>query len=388
MSTKIKLILEDRACKHHNAFYIPIVQENDIFYTGQNLSKNKMIGEEPLTLEESEKYPYVINPLQTYKVPNGRTFDLDDPMEGPIHEAIYDLIVLSEKIAESKSEYNPSKHKGYFINKQRDAETELKIVDDFFNAIRCVREMSVSSTDAVCMMLYYNTRREDFDIEMTKDSYEIKKTALLRMARTQPKKVLECFKEFNPGVEDELLIYKLIHRQLIRKQGNDYYEATNGIAGIFLGNSLTRVKDYLSRKENEHIKGKFLNLLSEYETNQVVTIPLSRVSDEVEHAKEFIIAIVKSNILDGKIDDAEKKLKELKVLAGENQDYLDLKELIETTKDSNDNISYEELNTKSLKSLLAKIKSPATVYKYQDILEFKDDKEQIIQYILDKDNSK
>ena len=111
MSNKIKLVLENRACKHHNAFYIPIVQENNIFYTGQKLSTQKMLGDVPLTEEELKLYPYVINPLQTHKVPNGRMFDVDDITD----KAIYDLIGLSEKIAPSKSEYNPSKHKGYFF---------------------------------------------------------------------------------------------------------------------------------------------------------------------------------------------------------------------------------------------------------------------------------
>ena len=174
MSSKIKLVLEDRACKHHNAFYIPIVQENNVFYTGQKLSTKKMIGEEPLTPEENNKYPYIINPLLTYKVANGRTFNIEDEYTGDVDKAIYDLIGLCGKIAPSKSEYNSTVHKGYFANKQKDAEAELKKIDAFYYALHSIRTMEKSGIDAVCTMLYYTSRRDEFDINIENDSYEVK----------------------------------------------------------------------------------------------------------------------------------------------------------------------------------------------------------------------
>jgi len=63
---QVRVVFMKKIWRKHN-WYVPIVKEKEgVFLTGQDLSYKKMIGEEQLTKEERELYPFVIDPTEHY----------------------------------------------------------------------------------------------------------------------------------------------------------------------------------------------------------------------------------------------------------------------------------------------------------------------------------
>ena len=87
---KVRVVFDKRIYRKYN-WTIPIVEFSGSYRTGQNLEFKKMIGEVPLLPEEEKLYPFVINPLNLYKLPHNRVLDTDIPSD----KAIYDLVLLS-----------------------------------------------------------------------------------------------------------------------------------------------------------------------------------------------------------------------------------------------------------------------------------------------------
>lgn len=350
-----------------------------------------MIGEIPLTPEEEKLYPFVINPLNLYKLPHNRLIDLDNPSD----KAIYDLVLLSGKFAKSKVEFKKASHYGYFEDKEIEASVIIADVMDETTALSKIIELNAIEIDSISLMLNYSTKKEDFDISVNNSSTNQKKAAMIKLARKNPKVILNCFEDYNPDSKDDLFIYKLIHHKLIIKTMNDFYESAGGVRGRYLGKSLNDVKDFLNKKTNFSVADKFRNLLKQYETGMVVTIPISEVENNVnpEDKKKMLVSQIKADLFDNELEKAELKIEKLRAICS--KDDVAFASIVSAYNNACESkkLSDKEARIKSLREQyiamdLAKLISLFNVksskFVFAEIEEFKEDKDKVIEYMVNK----
>ena len=387
---KVRVVFEKKIYKRYH-WTIPIIEFSGTYHTGQNLEYKKMIGEIPLTAEEEKLYPFVINPNNFYKFPHGRTLDLDVASD----KAIYDLVLLSGKFAVSKSEYKRAVHIGYFEDKEKEAVSLIDDVKDEAAALNKVLDLNNLEMESVALMLSYSTKREDFDININTSSIKQKQAAMIKLARKNPKVILNCFEDHNPDVKDDLFIYKLIHHKLVIKTLNDFYESTSTGKGRYLGKSTNDVKDFLNNKSNFSLRDKFLNLIKQHETGMVVSIPISEMSEAVnpEDKKKMLISQIKAHLFDGEIEEANEKITKLKGICDIKDEayqsvvlkYNDMCNEI-TAKKNIDRINSltEQYNAMELAKLISMFNVKSSKFVFAEIEEFKENKEKVVEYMVNK----
>lgn len=386
----VRVVFDKRIYRKYN-WTIPIVEFSGSYRTGQNLEYKKMIGEIPLTPEEEKLYPFVINPLNLYKLPHNRLIDLDNPSD----KAIYDLVLLSGKFAKSKVEFKKASHYGYFEDKEIEASVIIADVMDETTALSKIIELNAIEIDSISLMLNYSTKKEDFDISVNNSSTNQKKAAMIKLARKNPKVILNCFEDYNPDSKDDLFIYKLIHHKLIIKTMNDFYESAGGVRGRYLGKSLNDVKDFLNKKTNFSVADKFRNLLKQYETGMVVTIPISEVENNVnpEDKKKMLVSQIKADLFDNELEKAELKIEKLRAICS--KDDVAFASIVSAYNNACESkkLSDKEARIKSLREQyiamdLAKLISLFNVksskFVFAEIEEFKEDKDKVIEYMVNK----
>lgn len=386
----VRVVFDKRIYRKYN-WTIPIVEFSGSYRTGQNLEYKKMIGEIPLTPEEEKLYPFVINPLNLYKLPHNRLIDLDNPSD----KAIYDLVLLSGKFAKSKVEFKKASHYGYFEDKEIEASVIIADVMDETAALSKIIELNAIEIDSISLMLNYSTKKEDFDISVNNSSTNQKKAAMIKLARKNPKVILNCFEDYNPDSKDDLFIYKLIHHKLIIKTMNDFYESAGGVRGRYLGKSLNDVKDFLNKKTNFSVADKFRNLLKQYETGMVVTIPISEVENNVnpEDKKKMLVSQIKADLFDNELEKAELKIEKLRAICS--KDDVAFASIVSAYNSACESkkLSDKEARIKSLREQyiamdLAKLISLFNVksskFVFAEIEEFKEDKDKVIEYMVNK----
>ena len=391
---RVRVVFEKKIYKNKNINWtIPIVESAGRYYTGQNLEYKKMVGEIPLTAEEAELYPFIINPNNIYKLPHGRIIDTDNPAD----KALYDLVLISGRFAKSKAEYKKAEHIGYFEDKEKESVSLISEVRAEANALSKVLSLNNLEIESVSLMLAYSTKKEQFDISLNSSSPNQKQAAMVKLAKKDPKIILNCFEEYNPNVKDDMFIYKLIHHKLIIRSMTDFYEGTSSGRGRYLGKSINDVKDFLSNKSNFSMRDKFINLLKQYETGMVITIPLSQVSENVDASAKIgmLKSQIKAALFDKELSEAEEKLTKLRGLVDiKDEDYQSLvgayniakqaeEEQLKTQKLENLKVVY---NGKEIPELLSLFKVKGSKFKLEDIKEFEDDKERIITYMLEQLN--
>ena len=385
---KVRVVFEKKIYKKYN-WTVPIVEFSGTYRTGQNLEYKKMTGEVPLTSEEEALYPFVINPNNFYKLPHGRMLDLDIASD----KAMYDLVMLSGKFAKSKPEFMKAVHYGYFEDKEIEASVLITDVVDETAALSKILSLNALEIDSVALMLSYSTRREDFDINVNNSTINQKKAAMIKLARKTPKVVLNCFEEYNPNVKDDLFIYKLIHHKLIIKTVTDFYESTSTGKGRYLGKNINDVKDFLNNKSNFSMRDKFLNLIKQYETGMVVTIPMSEVENKInpEDKKKMLVSQIKAHLFDGELTEASEKLEKLRGVSEKNDDtFASLvmaynkacEEVKSTEKEKRIKDLTEQYNNMDLPKLIALFNVKSSKFVFADIEHFKEDKEKVIEYMV------
>lgn len=316
---KVKLVFTERVYKKH-AWTIPIVFQDGKWWTGQDLSYEKMTGKALLTKEEEEKYPYVINPEKSYKVQNNRVFDFSNPADN----ALYELCLISEKIAKTKSEHVSAKHLGYFEDKALEASQKVVAMNKKFEAMKELSSISDERLNEIVLMLNYMAKKEEFNINIKYANLDEKKIAVYEMIEKNPSLVLSCFPKYNPLIEEDLFIFKLIHNRLIIRHGLDYYESVAGTKGTYLGGSIDKVKEYVLRdKSANYLKEKFEKLLNQIEKGLTITIPYD-VAENITTKKgtiDVLKAKIKANLFDKDYEVAKQnlaKLAEITSFADEN----------------------------------------------------------------------
>ena len=130
-------------------YIIPIVEDNGRFLTGQDLTYKQMVGEEPLTEQQSVKYPFVINPNVPHKIRHNVNIDPDNPEA----KAIIKAALLSGRIAASKVEYRDGIHDGYIIDPEVEANAELKEFDMVAAAFDVIKETKTEDLDILTLLV-------------------------------------------------------------------------------------------------------------------------------------------------------------------------------------------------------------------------------------------
>ncbi len=395
----VKLIFKNKIYRKY-LWTVPIVFQNDVWYTGQNLSYNKMTGTEPLTEEEKAKYPYVINPTLFYKVNNNRNFDLSDPSDF----ALYNLCLTSEKIAASKSLFVNGRHEGYFEDKEVESEIIVKTANKKFLAYQVVNDMAETDLESTVLLLNYTAKKEEFNINAKTATKNEKMGAIYNVLEKNPEVVLNCFEKYNPSVKDDIFIMKLLHHKLIIKSGMDFYEATNGVKGTYIGSTIERIKDFLLNKSQSHLRDKFAKLIEQIETGRVVTMPVDIANQQINEKQKVSMLILqtKADLMDGELDEAKKHLDTLLALVGgSNADYISLVtkynkmfEKISTSKEeetqakvvaqvtSDIELFKAEWEKMELPELVKLCNAPTNGFAPQQAKEYMDTKERLIEYMV------
>ena len=385
----VKAVFEKKIYRIYN-WTIPIVENGGRYITGQNLEYSKMIGEKPLSEEELKLYPFVINPLSFYKLPNGLSLDLDDASD----QALYNLAILSGKMAKTKAEFKKASHVGYFEDKELEATIEISAARNKSNALAKIFSLNEADINSVALMLFYSTKKEDFEVNMNSSSSNAKQSAMIKLAEKNPQAILNCFKEYNPEVEDDLFIYKLVYYKLIIKTATDFYEASNGTRGKYIGKSINDVKDYLNNKSNFSVKDKFIKLLKQHETGLTVTIPVDIAKQEVdvESKKEMLLSKIKAFMFDSDDENANEKIELYVNTFGKDSKINELierqnKKIEADIQKQNDSriaelrANYEGME---LEALLKMFNMKGNKFSLTDVAEFSDDKAKIIDYMISK----
>jgi len=376
-----RIIFSDQINKKAG-WIIPIAYD-DKFITGQNLPLSKMIGKEDLTSEEIKQYPYVINPENFYRVKHRQPFNLSLDYD----KAIYDLLMLTGKIADGEHEYkrNKVKYIGYFFDQEQDAVEKNKERDDIYDAQTLIRKLPIEKYRNVALLLNYMVKGS-FYIPIENVSPDLQKNKLLEVCEKHPKEVMKCFPENNKGIDLFMWILELVDTKIIRQttRGEFWYEQE------FLGESIEAVIRTLSKKEYDHLKKIFDNRLSVKKGHKVED--LEPVKGVKEKTNEFIFKLreAKSYIFDENIVEFKKVYEDLlnnysEFLSG--KEYKKDMERIEAymTKINTSKVREEyrtKLSERNLESLQKGISSGTSPFNKEDVKDVWDNEEKLREYMI------
>lgn len=247
-----------RAIYNKHPWPVPIVKESENKYlTGQNLTYKQMIGEADLTAEERVKYPVVINPHNMYKGIDRKFYHLDDPND----KAMYELMILSGYIAKTEAAYKKNRDRfvGYFFDPENEAIKANEFEDKVFEAQSRVRAMSITEYDKILLALTYKISSYNVGGNLKGLSPDRKRYEILEACKTYPDEVLNCFSDYNPGIDEELFIIELINTGILfQKQDGSIMHGP-----AYIADSIDGVKKYLAKEENQYLRKKWQITLDE-----------------------------------------------------------------------------------------------------------------------------
>ena len=316
-STVVRVYLTKPAHRK-NGFIVPILEDNGRFQTGQDLTYKQMLGIDPLTDVQLQKYPFVINPDVLHKIKHNVNMDVNQAEA----RAIIELALLSGYIAKSKAEYNSGIHEGYVIDKESDAIVEYDLNMKIAKAFEVISKTKVEDLDILCTLvsLQYNAPSlEGANTEKQKIS------ALYKIAKEVPDNIINCSPEHNPHIEDEMFVAYCVKHNLIRKKGNSFVLYENNKEVALLGTTMLKTVAFL--EGNPVFKDRLYTRLQEVEPFYLITIKKTVANAggmDIETLKNNIYVAIQGNPLTKASSDlskAEELLKEYFDRSGKTKDY-------------------------------------------------------------------
>jgi len=254
-SNKVRVSLT-RPAHRKGGFIVPIIEDNGVFLTGQDLTYEQMTGKEKLTDEQRIKYPFVINPEVPHKIRHNVLMDRSKPEI----ETVLTLAIISGYIAENKAKYNSGVHEGYIIDPIADANHDNKVFDKVRVAMNIVGNTKSDDLDILVLLvsLQYNSPSAE---GMITPSQQIQ--YLYKVAQTLPDNVINSNADNNPDIKNQLFVAYCIKHKLIKRKGNNYVIEENGKEVAYLGTTMEKTIAYLDN--NSIFKDKLYTRLQEVE---------------------------------------------------------------------------------------------------------------------------
>lgn len=232
---KIKLVAVSKIGKEHGLYVRAVEISNGIYATGQgiipndsstsnNLTYKEMIGEDKLSEEKMKRFPFIINPHDDFKIPDGFIFDLDDVES----KAKYDLVVMSaQRLAMSKDKFNRQKHSFYLQDKVKESKAKVSSYKATFKAGNMIERLSTEELQDLAdyLYIYKNESRCSRKIEV-----DVVVSTIYEYATKTPSVIIEALA---PENKLSLKISKYIIKGILMKKGADFYEGKVFIASSF-----------------------------------------------------------------------------------------------------------------------------------------------------------
>lgn len=401
---RIAQVIMTKPIYKRSAWIIPIEQVSpNVYRTGQDLSFDKMTGKVQLTEEEKAKYPFVIDPTASYRLPDRTKFDITVDGMGvpsvPRDYAMYNLVLLSGDIAKDKIQYDSAtmKYIGYFYDKESEAARYNQIDDLRYEAETLIRDAKLDFRKKVALLLNYKMPDKEFFINLSVVSDDVLKRELVKAAREHPEFLMSCFPERNPGVDKEMFVVELLHYNIIsQKADGDIYSGSK-----YIGNSIEDVVKSLSKQDMQPDISKWNIQLAELKGS----VPLgermyapSPARDNVhtltpvERFEEYV-GRMKAAILDEDVEAAMGYMTHARTsyrdVVKDHPEYkFDFSKYEKMVSglgiDAKKEALRKGLSEKTLEELQAKIKHHMTAYKEDECKEFWEDKEELINYMVSK----
>jgi hypothetical protein len=218
--------------------------------TEDGLTLNQMLGIDPLTVEQREKYPMVINPTQYYKFNHNHRFNLDNPED---EQLLNFLIAVERGIASSKKQFMKGKHTHYLEDQQLEAKEEITEFDSQYEAMKHIKSASFEVVQDVARYLTYS--KKDFKVNIKSVSKDELYASLYKVCKETPHVIISCFTK---DIKDEMLIMKMIDAGVVVVRNGEFYEGND-----FLGTSMNAVVEFMRKKENASRLSKWNNFANQ-----------------------------------------------------------------------------------------------------------------------------
>lgn len=325
---RIRLVMTNKAYKKKgNDFIIPIFNENGRFITGQpEVSFQEATGEIPVEQSKVNKYGYIINPLEIYRVKNMRWFDMDNDYD----KALIELLRLSRKISLSKAEYDKDKQKfdGYLEDVQKEAEIRNKVRTEKILAESEVVKASHETLTRAALIL--NFKLKGFSCNPSKVSFSVLQDSIFAACEENPVLVKNCFEKYNSNINHDAFGVELVHFNILKRdrQGAIYDGTT------YVAQTIDRLREYVADKTNSSIIGKWGSLLKEAKNGigiDISSVESIKPENLFNKQKVDVISQVKVALFNEDIRLAETIVQESKAIATAN-DIDEMNEIISTYK--------------------------------------------------------
>ena len=386
--SKVRVVFMQKPQKKH-PFTIPINKlRHQVFMTGQDLSYRKMTGAEELTSDEVKKYPVVIDPTELYKVTHMQPLDRNNDYD----KAIEKLLLLSGRIAESKSVYDktPVEFLGYIKDDLAESKADNMETDIAFEAEEAVRNSTIDDYKKIALIINYRLGKNN-DVNTMPDSYV--KAELIKAAKSDPAAVKMCFPKWNAAVAQDIYILQLIkHKILTKKPNGDIFDN-----GDFIGSGLDAVTQYMRLESHKDSVSKWKTLLDQklgLVSKQVAERAIEDANSNERNVKySETLNKLKAALLDENIQGADFHYN---VLVEKYKDLFDIDEeanlqskmtdlrLLLVAKKNQENIAKfkDELDELNLVQLQKKISHNKTPFDEKECKDFWEDRKQLIEYML------
>ena len=216
----------------------------------KGLTKEQLLGKEPLTEEQKQLYGFIIEPEAVYRFPHN--MQLDD--ETPEGKALLGLLKLyPDKIAQSKDKLKKGTHSHYIEDKVDEAKKVVQSIDLFYDAVHKIKNASTDAVEDVAAYLTYMVPQ--LSINTSALSRDEMYAEIFNACKEHPNRVMEAF---DPGNKETLTVIKLIRNKIIT-------ESTDGIrdGNNYLGRNINEVVSFLRKQENSAKREKLMRNLTD-----------------------------------------------------------------------------------------------------------------------------
>jgi hypothetical protein len=223
--------------------------------TDNNLTVDEMTGKKALTNEKAKKFPFVINPETAYAIIHGRRLNLNTKEDGtPVFYpdwAFYNWLKYIPEVAQSEKDIIPTKHILYLLDKEQEAKVKIDKRKQFFKAMKLIDSLSFAELADVALLLNYYV--PGFNVNVQTLSKTMLEEKIGEACELHSEHIMKYSED---GAKEDLFYLRLYSTGIISKRENAFYDGSQ-----YLGNTLSDLKMFINKKENDSYKSKWTRLL-------------------------------------------------------------------------------------------------------------------------------